>query len=177
MDTNTMSEQKAESGLDLRQQVAELQNKYCFQLLQNNSLLQQNKQLRHELNIAQLSDISFSEYSKSMNILMHLILSPVTFCNKLTTEDWKQLFNFMDILYGSTLKVWLEKYNCLSEEEIALCYFCYIGIKHSNLSIFFGISPQSLSKRKQRLKNKLTIPKTMSLEDFIKKGCHDRKSL
>ncbi len=28
--------------------------------------------------------------------------------------------------YGNALKIWLAKHDCLSEEEIALCYFCYI---------------------------------------------------
>ena len=53
------------------------------------------------------------------------------------------------------------------EEEIALCYFCYIGVKHKNQSIFFGISLQSLSKRKQRLRAKLKIPRGMSFKDVV----------
>ena len=80
------------------------------------------------------------------------------------TEEWKQLFALMDILYGNALKIWLAK---LSEEEIALCYFCYIGVKHKNQSIFFGISLQSLSKRKQRLRAKLKIPRGMSFKDVV----------
>ena len=31
------------------------------------------------------------------NELMHTILSPVTLCHKLITEEWKQLFTLMDI--------------------------------------------------------------------------------
>lgn len=58
-----------------------------------------------------------------LNILMHTILSPVTLCHKFVAEEWKQLFVFMDILYGDALKFWLAKYDCLSEEEIGLCYF------------------------------------------------------
>lgn len=115
----------------------------------------------------QLDSVKFYEYQKYINILMHMILSPITLCHKLAIEEWKQLFIFMDMLYGNYLKIWLANYDCLSEEEIALCYFCYIGIKHSNQAIFFGISSQSLSKRKQRLKNKLAIPHTMSLENAI----------
>ena len=98
---------------------------------------------------------------------MHTILSPVTLCHKLITEEWKQLFALMDILYGDALKNWLADYNYLSEEEIALCYFCYIGVKHKNQSIFFGISLQSLSKRKQRLRAKLKIPRGMSFKDVV----------
>ena len=71
------------------------------------------------------------------------------------------------ILYGNALKIWLAKHDCLSEEEIALCYFCYIGVKHKNQSIFFGISLQSLSKRKQRLRAKLKIPRGMSFKDVV----------
>ena len=71
----------------------------------------------------------FFKYQKSINILMHTILSPVTLCHKLITEEWKQLFALMDILYGNALKIWLAKHDCLSEEEIALCYFCYIGVR------------------------------------------------
>ena len=98
---------------------------------------------------------------------MHTILSPVTLCHKLITEEWKQLFALMDILYGNALKIWLAKHDCLFEEEIALCYFCYIGVKHKNQSIFFGISLQSLSKRKQRLRAKLKIPRGMSFKDVV----------
>lgn len=113
---------------------------------------------------ARLNDKYVFEYQKSVNILMRIILSPVTFSHKLVTEEWKQLFTLMDILYGDTLKNWLTKHDCLSEEETALCYFCYIGIKHRNQAIFFGISSQSLSKRKQRLRDKLMIPQGMSFK-------------
>lgn len=113
--------------------------------------------------------IDSSKYYNSFNLLMQLILFPIPFCHKLTHQDWKQLFDCMDTLYNNSLSNWLKKYTNLSEEEIALCYFCRIGIKHVNLAIFFSISPQSLSKRKQRLKDKLGIPHSMSLEDVIGK--------
>lgn len=92
-----------------------------------------------------LDDERFFGYHKYVNILMCIILSPKTLCHKLVAEEWGQLFILMDILYGDALKNWLADYNYLSEEEIALCYFCYIGIKHRNQAIFFGISSQSLS--------------------------------
>ena len=115
-----------------------------------------------------LDDERFFGYHKYVNILMCIILSPKTLCHKLVAEEWGQLFILMDILYGDALKNWLADYNCLSEEGIALCYFCYIGIKHRNQAIFFGISSQSLSKRKQRLKDKLAISHTISLEKAIR---------
>ena len=115
-----------------------------------------------------LDDERFFGYHKYVNILMCIILSPKTLCHKLVAEEWGQLFILMDILYGDALKNWLADYNYLSEEEIALCYFCYIGIKHRNQAIFFGISSQSLSKRKQRLKDKLAISHTISLEKAIR---------
>ena len=96
---------------------------------------------------------------------MHTILSPVTFCHKFVAEEWKLLFAFIDILYRDALKFWLAKYDCLYEEEIGLCYFCYVGIKHKNQAVFLNISSQGLSKRKQRLKNKLAIFYEFSLKD------------
>ena len=101
-----------------------------------------NTNLVYGLRTSCLDNEEFFKYQKSINILMHTILSPVTLCHKLITEEWKQLFTLMDILYGNALKIWLAKHDCLSEEEIALCYFCYIGVKHKNQSIFFGISLQ-----------------------------------
>lgn len=112
-------------------------------------------------------DEDFAGYQKYLNILMHIIQSPASLCHILVAEEWKQLFVFMDILYGDTLKIWLGKYHCLSEEEIALCYFCYIGIKHRNQAVVFGISPRCLSKRKQRLRSKLMIPQGMSFKDAV----------
>lgn len=112
-------------------------------------------------------DEAFSGYQKYIDILMHTILSPATLCHILVAEEWKRLFALMDILYGDALKIWLAKYDCLSEEEIALCYFCYIGVKHRNQAVFFGISSHSLSKRKQRLKDKLMIPQGMSFKDAV----------
>lgn len=122
------------------------------------------------LQIQRSGNVEFPEYQKYMDILMRIILSPVTFSHRLTEEEWRHFFTFMDILYGNALKEWLSKYNHLSEQEIALCYFCYIGIRHNNQAVFFGLSPQSLSKRKQRLKNKLAIPQSMSLKDAIIKS-------
>ena len=94
-----------------------------------------------ELRTSCLDNEEFFKYQKSINILMHTILSPVTLCHKLITEEWKQLFALMDILYGNALKIWL--------------------------AIFFGISLQSLSKRKQRLRAKLKIPHGMSFKDVV----------
>lgn len=113
--------------------------------------------------------IDFSKYYNSINIILQLILYPIPLCHKLTSEDWKQLFDYMDIMYGDALKRWLTKYDNLSDEEIAFCYFCRIGIGHANLAIFFCVSPQNLSKRKQRLKIKLRIPQKTSLEDVVKR--------
>ena len=76
-------------------------------------------------------------------------------------------FCFIDLVNCIGLYIWVAKHDCLSEEEIALCYFCYIGVKHKNQSIFFGISLQSLSKRKQRLRAKLKIPRGMSFKDVV----------
>lgn len=112
-------------------------------------------------------DEDFARYQEYINILLHIILSPATLCHILVAEEWERLFALMDILYGDTLKIWLAKYDCLSEEEIALCYFCYIGVKHRNQAVFFGISSHGLSKRKQRLKDKLMIPQGMSFKDAV----------
>lgn len=167
MRTNLMLEQKDELSSSLLQQFVELQNKYHFQLMQNKRLLQQNKRLQQELNIANfLNKTELSRYCQPLKMLMQLMLSPTTLRSRLTMEEWRNLFEFMDILYGNTLRVWLRKYDCLSKEEIALCYFCFIGIKHPNLAVFWGISSQSLSKRKQRLKNKLGISQFISLNDI-----------
>lgn len=117
---------------------------------------------------ARLNDEYIFEYQKSVNILIRIILSPVTFSHKLVTEEWKQLFTLMDILYGDALEIWLAKHDCLSEEETALCYFCYIGVKHKNQAVFFGVSSQSLSKRKQRLRDKLMIPQGIAFKDVVK---------
>ncbi|WP_288359751.1 hypothetical protein [uncultured Bacteroides sp.] len=156
MSKNFKSEQNIDNKLDLQQQIIDLQNKYSFQISQNDCLQQQNKQLRHKLNIIQsLETLTFSEYFQSFNILIQLILSPVPLSSKLMSEDWKQLFKCMDILFNHKLKIKLDNYTCLSNEEIALWYFFHIGIKNINLAIFFGISIQSLCKRKQRLKDKL----------------------
>lgn len=139
--------------------------------MKNNSKTQKKymkTNLTYRLKTNSLNNEVFFEYHKYMNILMCIILSPITLGHKLLTEEWKQLFIFMDILYGDALKNWLAKYNGLSEEEMALCYFCYIGIKHRNQAVFLGVSSQSLSKRKQRLKDKLLISRSMSLEDAIR---------
>ena len=50
-----------------------------------------------ELRTSCLDNEEFFKYQKSINILMHTILSPVTLCHKLITEEWKQLFTLMDI--------------------------------------------------------------------------------
>lgn len=126
-----------------------------------------NTNFAYELRTSYLDNEEFIEYQKSINILMHTIQSPVTLCHQLITEEWKHLFALMDILYGDALKIWLAKHDSLSEEETALCYFCYVGVKHKNLAIFFGISSQSLSKRKQRLRDKLLIPQGMSFKDAV----------
>lgn len=121
----------------------------------------------YTLGISHPEDNRFSEHQKYIHILMDTILSPVPFSHQLKAEEWKRLFILMDILYGNALKIWLSVYDCLSEEEIALCYFCYIGVKHKNQAVFFGISSKSLSKRKQRLKDKLRIPQGISLEEAM----------
>ena len=145
-----------------------LQNKYKFQLQQNTCLAQQNKQLQHHLEILQaVIDNRIVEHQQSIAVLIQLIQSPISLCHKLTSEDWRQLFNCMNVLYGNKLELWLTQFHNLSKEEIALCYFCHIEIKHTNLAIFFSISPQSLSKRKQRLKNKLINQQPLEIKSIF----------
>lgn len=164
MNDNLKSKQNTDNESSLRQQIIDLQNKCQFHLSQINSLKQQNTQLRHELTIIRSLDIYvFSEYAKPFNIFMQLLLSPVPLCAKLTSEDWKQLFKLMDILYCNQIKSGLTISRWLSDEEMGLWYFCRIGIKNYNLAIFFGIAIQSLCKRKQRLKDKIQQLQNRSL--------------
>ena len=72
----------------------------------------------------------------------------------------------IDVLYGNSLAVSLQKY-AITLQELKVCYLIRARIKNSSIAILFNIATQSVIKAKQRLKQKFGLTITDKFDVFI----------
>ena len=81
-------------------------------------------------------------------------------------EEWWHLFAVIDMFYGGCLSEDLVSYQ-LNIRELKLCYLVRARLGNKTISILFNITPRSVLKAKQRIKIKLALSATDSLDIYI----------
>ena len=142
----------------------------------NACLLHRNKQLTRQLKDYQqtlaLTDCS-SSLMLAMGQLLRLHRLP-SYGLVTSEEEWCHLFAVIDMFYGGCLSADLVSYQ-LNIRELKLCY-----PERSMLSDciqvysvpLFNIAPRSVLKAKQRIKIKLALSATDSLDIYIQNLSH-----
>ena len=134
----------------------------------NACLLHRNKQLTRQLKDYQqtlaLTDCS-SSLMLAMGQLLRLHRLP-SYGLVTSEEEWGHLFAVIDMFYGGCLSENLVPYQ-LNIRELKLCYLVRARLGNKTISILFNITPRSVLKAKQRIKIKLALSATDSLDIYI----------
>lgn len=80
--------------------------------------------------------------------------------------EWRDLFIVIDLFYGGCLSEELMSFG-LSVQELRLCYLIRARLDNKTIALLFNILPRSVLKAKQRIKNKLALSATDSLDMHI----------
>ena len=70
------------------------------------------------------------------------------------------------MFYGGCLSEELVPFS-LSAQELRLCYLVRAHLDNKTIALLFNIAPRSVLKAKQRIKNKLALSATDSLDKYI----------
>ncbi len=134
----------------------------------NACLLYRNKQLTKQLKDYQKAS-ALAGCSSSLIVAMGQLLclhqKPAYGIVK-DEAEWRDLFIVIDLFYGGCLSEELVPFS-LSVQELRLCYLLRAHLDNRTIALLFNIVPRSVLKAKQRIKNKLALSATDSLDKYI----------
>lgn len=134
----------------------------------NACLLFRNKQLTKQLKNYQEASV-LADCSSSLLLAMSQLLRFHQHSSYGIIRDeteWQNLFTIIDWFYGGCLSEELAEYT-LSSQELKLCYLVRARLCNKTVATLFNITPQSVLKTKQRIKNKLSLSAVNSLDKYI----------
>lgn len=134
----------------------------------NACLLYRNKQLTKQLKDYQKA-LALSECSSSLIVAMGQLLclhQKPSYGLVRDEAEWRNLFVVIDVFYGGSLSEELVPFG-LSAQELRLCYLLRARLDNKAIAVLFNIVPRSVLKAKQRIKSKLALSATDSLDKYI----------
>lgn len=158
-------------SLDLKKQ-KEKQKKLYEDLIENKKklrlqgtfeqqeLLYQQKQkelkkMDEELLQLRKEKLASSSIAKKINKLSQKVLPGAT-TSPLKEKDWQEMSNMVDSIYMPFSDLLMEKYK-LTFTEVRICYLSFFELNTNECSILLNISPDSVNKYRQRVRQKLGI--------------------
>lgn len=78
-------------------------------------------------------------------------------------EQWTEIIEMIDILYDNYTQRLHSDFSSLTDEDLHYCCLIKLQFSTSTMSILTGISPASVTKRKQRIKEKINLEKFAKL--------------
>ena len=91
---------------------------------------------------------------KQTNILKELRLSP----KYIKTEgEWEDIIEAVDILYDNYTVRLRKQFSSLTESDLQICCLIKLHLNNSTIATLTGISPASVTKRKQRMKERMSL--------------------
>lgn len=147
--------------------------------IQNSDLLQENQTLQESINIytqsLQDKDEELEDYQKlskdnlrlrdrenflcsqlikQTNVLQQLRISP----KFIKTEgEWNAIFDAVNVLHDNYTVRLYKQFPSLTESDVQICCLLKLHLNNSTIATLTGISPSSVTKRKQRMKEKMNI--------------------
>ena len=82
-------------------------------------------------------------------------------------EDWEVFKLHFEEVHRDFFNHLNKDYPDLSQGDMRLCAYLVINLNSKEIAQIFNISPDSVRKRKQRLREKLDLPKEAELIDFL----------
>lgn len=106
---------------------------------------------------------------KRIEVLSKLKLTPKC----IQESQWPEIFDSVDIVYPNLTDRLHKDFPSLTDSDLQICCLIKLHLSNSLLSVLTGISPSSVTKRKQRLKERINqyleapLEKEMSIETYL----------
>lgn len=144
-------------------------NKFTQSLQQKDSELVDYKKLSEE-NICLRDREKFlcDQLIKQTAILKELRLSPQYIK---TQGEWEAIIESVDILHDNYTVRLREQFPSLTESDLQICCLIKLHLNNNTIAILTGISPASVTKRKQRMKERigLDLDENESLDMWLRR--------
>lgn len=85
----------------------------------------------------------------------------------LTEEDWHQFKSLFEQVHGGFLQRLREKYPSFSPAEIRFVSLAKLNFSTKEMATALGVSPQSIRTNWYRIRKKLELPETMTVEELV----------
>ena len=130
-------------------------DKFTQSLQQKDSELEDYKKLSKE-NICLRDREKFlcDQLIKQTTLLKELRLSPKYIK---TQGEWEGIIEAVDILYDNYTVRLREQFLSLTESDLQICCLIKLHLNNSTIATLTGISPASVTKRKQRMKERMDL--------------------
>ncbi|WP_308595926.1 tetratricopeptide repeat protein [uncultured Parabacteroides sp.] len=130
-------------------------DKFTYSLQQKDLELEDYKKLSKE-NICLRDREKFlcDQLMKQTTLLKELRLSPK--CIK-TQGEWEGIIEAVDILHDNYTVRLHEQFSSLTESDLQICCLIKLHLNNSTIATLTGISPASVTKRKQRMKERMGL--------------------
>ena len=74
-----------------------------------------------------------------------------------TQGEWEEIIESVNVLYDNYTIRLNQRYQSLTESDIQICILIKLHLNNSTIATLIGISPASVTKRKQRLKERMGL--------------------
>lgn len=176
---------------DLEESVKEQSVEISSLHKQNDNLLEENKHLQENINQFMQSlrqkDDELEEYRKLSEDNLRLRDREKFLCDQLmkqsavlkqlrlspkyikTQGEWEEITEAINVLYDNYTTRLNEHYPLLTESDIQICILVKLHLNNSTIAVLTGISPASVTKRKQRMKERIggDLPENESLDMWL----------
>ena len=106
---------------------------------------------------------------KQIELLNRLKVTPKC----IQESQWLEIFESIEIVYPNLINRLQKDFSSLTNSDLQVCCLIKLHLSNSQLSTLMGISPSSVTKRKQRLKERINqhletpLEKEGSIETFL----------
>lgn len=130
-------------------------DKFTQSLQQKDSELEDYKKLSKEnICLRDREKLLCDQLIKQTTLLKELRLSPKYIK---TQGEWESIIEAVDILYDNYTVRLREQFLSLTESDLQICCLIKLHLNNSTIATLTGISPASVTKRKQRMKERMDL--------------------
>ena len=130
-------------------------DKFTQSLQQKDSELEDYKKLSKEnICLRDREKLLCDQVIKQTTLLKELRLSPKYIK---TQGEWESIIEAVDILYDNYTVRLREQFLSLTESDLQICCLIKLHLNNSTIATLTGISPASVTKRKQRMKERMDL--------------------
>lgn len=110
-----------------------------------------------------------SQLVKRIKTLNDMAVSP----RYIVDEKWSEVFESINMVYGNLTYRLQKDFSSLTDTDLQICCLIKLHLSNSIIAILTGISPSSVTKRKQRLKERIgqhldaPLDRDISIDAFL----------